>query len=286
MRFMVLVKGNADSEAGKLPSERELSKMGVYNQELIDAGMMVGGEGLRPSSSATRVRYERGTTTVVDGPFTEAKEVVAGYWLLKAKSKEDVIDWLKRAPGFERDGELEVRELYEAEDFGGESNAPAPPEAPAKPNTKRYLTMLFADAKTEAELTPTEGNQELLEKMGALMGEIAAQGALVSGDGLKPSSNGAKIHFSGATRRVVDGPFSEAKELIAGVSLVRASSKQEAVEWARRMLVIHCEGVGVAKGQVEVRPVFETEDFPVDPSEKPGGWREQEIAFREGSGHG
>jgi hypothetical protein len=284
MRFMVFVKGNADSEAGTMPDPKELAEMGVFNQELIDAGMMLGGEGLKPSSTATRVRYANGKTDVVDGPFAEAKEVVAGYWLLKAKSKDDVLDWLKRAPCFDRGGELEVREVYEAEDFGGDSNAPPPPQSPAKPNTRRYLMMLFADAKTEAELTPTEGNQELLEKMGALMGEIASQGSLVSGDGLKPSSKGAKLQFSGTSRRVVDGPFTETKEIVAGISVVRATSKEEALDWARRMLVIHCEGVGVAEGQVEVRPIFETEDFPVDASEQPGGWRDQEIAFRERSG--
>jgi hypothetical protein len=284
MRFMVLVKGNADSENGKLPSEAELSAMGVFNQELIDAGMMLAGEGLKPSKDATRVLYKNGKTSFVDGPFSEAKEVIAGYWMLKAKSKADVIDWLQRAPCFDGGGELEVREVYEEEDFGGDPNASPPPPAPAKPNSKRYLTMLFADAKTETELTPTAGNQELLEKMGGLMGEIAAQGALIGGDGLKPSSKGAKILFNGKNRRVVDGPFAEAKELIAGVSTVRATSKEEALEWARRMLVIHCEGVGVSEGQVEVRPIMESSDFPVDPNEKPGGWRDQEDAFRARTG--
>ncbi|MBL8742400.1 MAG: hypothetical protein JNK04_14930 [Myxococcales bacterium] len=283
MRFMVLVKGNADSEAGKLPSEAELSAMGDFNQGLIDAGMMLGGEGLKQSSSGVRVRYRDGKTTVVDGPFAEAKELVAGYWLLRAGSKDELVERLKGAPCFDQGGELEVRELYEAEDFGGDSNAPAPPQPPAKPNTRRYLTMLFADRFTEAGGAPSP---ELVEKMGGLMGEIASQGALLSGDGLKPSSKGAKIVFNGKDRRVVDGPFTETKEIIAGISVVRATSKEEAVEWARRMLVIHCEGVGVKEGQVEVRQIMETSDFPVDPNEKAGGWRDQENAFRERTGQG
>ena len=285
MRFMVFVKGNKDSEAGKLPSPQEIAEMGVFNQELIDAGMVLGMEGLKNTASGTRVRYANGDTSVVDGPFAEAKEVIAGYWLLSAKSKDDVLDWLKRAPCFNDGGELEIRPLYEAEDFGGDPNAPAPPVGPAKPNTRRYLLSLFADRFTEAgtDLRSPEA-QKVMEKMGALMGEIAGQGALIAADGLKPSSAGAKLQFSGKNRRVVDGPFAESKELIAGFTVVRATSKEEAVDWARRMLVIHCQGVGASEGQVEVRPIFETADFPVDPSEKPGGWRDQENAFRERTG--
>jgi hypothetical protein len=285
MRFMVFVKGNSDSEAGKLPSAQEIAEMGVFNQELIDAGMVLGMEGLKNTASGTRIRYANGKTSVVDGPFAEAKEVIAGYWLLSAKSKDDVLDWLKRAPCFDGGGELEIRPLYEADDFGGDPNAPAPPQAPAKPNTRRYLLSLFADRFTEAEPDlKAPGTQKLMEEMGGLIGEIAGQGALIMADGLKPSSQSAKLQFDGKNRRVVDGPFTESKELVAGFTVVRATSQEEAVDWARRMLVIHCQGVGAAEGQIEVRPIFETADFPVDASEKPGGWRDQENAFRERTG--
>jgi hypothetical protein len=280
MRFMVFVKGNEKSEAGALPDEKILQEMGVYNQELIDAGMMLAGEGLKPSSTATRVRYSKGKTKVVDGPFSEAKEVVAGYWILKAKSKADVIDWIKRAPC--QDGsELEVRQIYESEDFGGDPATSPPPPPPAKPGTKRYVSMLFGDSKTEVGTIPS---QELIEKMGGLMTEIAAQGALVAGDGLQPSSKGAKVRFSGKSRTVIDGPFTEAKEIIAGISVFRAATKEEAIEWSRRCLAIHCEGVGVSEGQIEVRPIYELEDFPVNENEKAGEWRDQERAFRESNG--
>lgn len=285
MRFMVFVKGNKDSEAGKLPSPEEIAEMGVFNQELIDAGMVLGMEGLKNTASSTRIHYASGKTSVVDGPFAEAKEVIAGYWLLSAKSKDDVLDWLKRAPCFNDGGELEIRPLYEAEDFGGDPNAPAPPQTPAKPNTRRYLLSLFADRFTESEPDLTApGTQKLMEEMGGLMSEIAGQGALIAADGLKPSSHGVKLLFSGKNRRVIDGPFAESKELVAGFTVVRATSKEEAIDWARRMLVIHCSGVGAAEGKIDVRPIFETADFPVDASEKPGGWRDQENAFRERMG--
>ena len=116
MRFMILVKADKDSEAGVLPSTELLTEMGKYNEELVRAGVMLAGEGLHPSSKGARVRFSGSKRTVVDGPFTEAKELVAGFWLIQAKSKEEAIEWLKRAPF--RDGEVEIRLGFEAEDFG------------------------------------------------------------------------------------------------------------------------------------------------------------------------
>jgi hypothetical protein len=118
MRFMVLVKANKDSEAGVLPSEKELTAMGKFNEELVKAGVMLAGEGLHASSKGARVRFSGGKKTVIDGPFAETKELVAGYWLWQVKSKEEAIEWLKRAP-FE-DAEVEIRQVFEAEDFGAE----------------------------------------------------------------------------------------------------------------------------------------------------------------------
>jgi hypothetical protein len=118
MRFMVLVKANKDSEAGVLPDEKILTAMGKYNEELVKAGVMLAGEGLHASSKGARVRFSGGKKTVIDGPFTETKELVAGFWLWQVKSKEEAIEWLKRAP-FE-DTEIEIRQVFEAEDFGAE----------------------------------------------------------------------------------------------------------------------------------------------------------------------
>ena len=118
MRFMVLVKANKDSEAGVMPTEKMLTDMGNFNQELVDAGVMLAGEGLHPSSKGARVKFAGGKSTVIDGPFAETKELVAGYWVWQVKSKQEAIDWLKRAP-FE-DTEVEIRQVFEAEDFGEE----------------------------------------------------------------------------------------------------------------------------------------------------------------------
>jgi hypothetical protein len=118
MRFMILVKANKDSEAGVMPSEEILTKMGKFNEELAKAGVMLAGDGLHPTSKGTRVKFAGGKKTVIDGPFTETKELVAGFWIWQVKSKQEAIDWLKRAP-FE-DTEVEIRQVFEAEDFGAE----------------------------------------------------------------------------------------------------------------------------------------------------------------------
>ena len=116
MRFMMLVKADKDSEAGVLPDERLLSEMAKYNEEMVKAGVMLAGEGLQASSKGARVRFSRGKPTVTDGPFTETKELVGGFWLIQVKSKEEAIEWAKRVP-FE-EGEIEIRQVFELEDFG------------------------------------------------------------------------------------------------------------------------------------------------------------------------
>jgi hypothetical protein len=118
MRFMVLVKASKDSEAGVMPSQEELTEMGKFNEELVKAGIMLAGEGLQPSSKGARVTFSGGNATVTDGPFTEAKELIAGYWLWQVKSREEAIEWVKRSPF--RDAEVEIRQVFEEDDFGDE----------------------------------------------------------------------------------------------------------------------------------------------------------------------
>ena len=117
MRFMVIVKASKESEAGVLPSRELLTEMGKFNEELTKAGVMLAGEGLQPSSKGARVRFSGKQRTVIDGPFAETKELVAGFWLWQCKSKEEAIEWLKRAP-FDGGTEVEIRQVFEAEDFG------------------------------------------------------------------------------------------------------------------------------------------------------------------------
>jgi hypothetical protein len=122
MRVMVIIKANKDSEAGILPDEQLLTAMGKYNEELVKAGVMLAGEGLHPSSKGIRVRFSQGKQTVIDGPFTETKELIAGYWLWQVKSMEEAIEWIKRCPcpDSAEEGEIEIRQVFEMSDFGAE----------------------------------------------------------------------------------------------------------------------------------------------------------------------
>jgi hypothetical protein len=121
MRFMVMIKANEDTEAGVLPSEELLTEMGKYNEELVKAGVLLAGEGLQPSSKGARVRFSGAERTVIDGPFTETKELIAGFWLIQVTSKEEAIEWVKRCPNpLDGEAEIEIRQVFEAEDFGAE----------------------------------------------------------------------------------------------------------------------------------------------------------------------
>ena len=119
MRFMILLKADEQTEAGVLPSEKLLTEMGQYNEELVKAGVLLAGEGLQPSSKGARVKFSGDERTVVDGPFTETKELIAGYWLIQVKSKDEAIEWVKRCPNpLGGEAEIEIRQVFEADDFG------------------------------------------------------------------------------------------------------------------------------------------------------------------------
>jgi hypothetical protein len=121
MRVMAMVKGNKTSESGALPDQKILTEMGKFNEELVKAGVMLTGEGLKPSSEGALVRFSGTKRTVVDGPFTEAKELIAGFWILQVKSLDEAIEWIKRCPNpFSEESEIEIRPIYEEEDFGAE----------------------------------------------------------------------------------------------------------------------------------------------------------------------
>ena len=121
MRVMVLVKANEDSEAGVMPSEELLTAMGKFNEELVNAGVMLAGDGLKASSEGARVRFEKGERKVIDGPFAETKELLAGYWVLEVKSMDEAIEWVKRVPADPNEtSEIEIRPVFETEDFGDE----------------------------------------------------------------------------------------------------------------------------------------------------------------------
>jgi hypothetical protein len=119
MKFMILLKADRNTEAGKMPDEKLLGDMMKYNEELVKAGVMLAGEGLQPSSRGARVKFSGGTRTVVDGPFAETKELIAGFWMFRCASKEEAIEWVKRCPDpLEGEAEIEIRQVFEADDFG------------------------------------------------------------------------------------------------------------------------------------------------------------------------
>jgi hypothetical protein len=291
MRFLMMVKASKESEAGNLPDEKILSEMGKYNEELIKAGALLAGEGLQASSEGARVRCVNGKITVTDGPFTETKDLVAGFWLIQAKSQEEAIEWARRVPF--QEGEVEIRPLFELEDFPvdpaekpdgwrekEEQMRAAPPPA-RKPGTIRYMGLLKADRDTEAGVLPDE---KLLAAMGAFIEEGVKSGVILSGEGLQPSSKGARVRYSGSKRTVIDGPFTETKELVAGYAIIQVASKEEAIEWTKRFVKVDAPGRLGRESDCEIRRIFEIEDFPVDPAEKPDGWREVETRWRDQEG--
>jgi hypothetical protein len=144
MRFMVIVKATKDSEAGVMPSEQLLTEMGRYNEELVKAGIMLAGEGLHPSSKGARVRFSGSKRTVIDGPFAETKELIAGFWLWQVKSLEEAIEWVKRCPNpMPGESEIEIRQVFEAEDFGAEFT----------PELREQEKRVWAEAAKNAELS-------------------------------------------------------------------------------------------------------------------------------------
>jgi hypothetical protein len=289
MRFMVMVRATKDSEAGVLPDEKILAEMGKFNEELVKAGALLAGDGLQASSKGARVRCANGKVKVTDGPFAEAKELVAGFWLIQAKSMDEAVEWARRVPF--QEGEVEIRPLFELTDFPvdpaekaegwreKEEQFRATPPA-RKPGTIRFMGLLKADKDTEAGVLPDE---KLLAAMGAFFEEGVKSGVILSGEGLQPSSKGARVRYSGSKRTVIDGPFVETKELIAGYAIIQVKSRDEAIEWTKRFVTVDAPGRLGAESDCEIRQIFELEDFPVDPAEKPDGWRQMEQRLRDRS---
>ena len=267
MRFMMLVKATKDFEAGVFPDEKMLSEMAKWTEELVNAGALLGCERLQPSSKGARVRYANGKFTVTDGPFAETKELLAGVCLIQAKSKEEAIEWARRVPF--KEGEIEVRPLFELTDFPvdaaekpdgwrekEEQIRTAPPAR--KPGTTRYMGLVKCDRDTEAGVMPDE---KFLSAMGAFMEEGVKAGVYLSGEGLQPSSKGARIRYSGSQRMVTDGPFAETKELIGGYAILQFTSKAEAMEWTKRFVQVDAPGRLGGESECEIRPIFEFENF-------------------------
>ena len=236
MRFMIIRKADRNTEAGILPGEELLW--------------------LQPSSEGARVRFSGGVATVIDGPFTGSKGLVAGVTMLEAKSRDEAIESVERRAPRDAGGEVEI-EIREVGCPGGLagislSESPGSRSPGSKPEGDvpiRFMILLKADANAEAGFVPGE---KVLAAMGKRNDEAVEAGVMLAGEGLQPSSKGARVKFSGGKPAVIDGPFAEAKELVAGFWLIQVKSKAEAIEWVKRY-PYPIDG----EGEVEIRQVSE-----------------------------
>ena len=245
MRFLVMVKATKDSEAGVMPSEKLLADMGKFNEELVKAGIMLAAEGLHASSKGARVQFSGSKRTVVDGPFTETKELVAGFWLWQVKSKEEAIEWVKRCPNpMPGDSEIEIRQII---GMGGLRPRGSPPSVQKMKrscarSSKSSRGVDDIDAshcagqwRRRTARRASRPSEKPLADMGKFNEELVKAGVMLAAEGLQASSKGvARPASPGASATVVDGPFTETKELVAGFWLWQVKSKEEAIEWVKR----------------------------------------------------
>jgi hypothetical protein len=249
MQFMIFRKADKDTEAGVLPGAELLQAMGEYHQQLADAGIMRGGEGLQPSALGVRLQLSPGRVTIVDGPF-ETKELIAGFSIIDVESKQQAIDWLSRWPRQDGAGNVEL-ELRESGCPGGCAEVEA--SGASGPAGRRFVVLLRSSADLESEVPVP---RERLDTLDAHNAAAAKAGVLLAADGLRSSARGARVKVAGGKLSVIDGPFTEIKEMIAGYWMIRAASLQDAVEWARQ--VPYPTGPEV---EVEIRQLYEMEDF-------------------------
>jgi hypothetical protein len=261
-RYMLVVKATPEIEAGTFPDEAFDVEAAKFINEVASAGALIACDRLQPSSQGMRVLYKDRKITVTDGPFAETKELVAGYCLIRAASLEEAVAWTKRMPF--QSGIVDVRPLFELTDFpvdpaeqpGGwrekeaEMRAVTPPVH--KPGTTRYLGLVKADRDTEAGCMPDE---KALAAMGAFIEEAGKSGVFISGEGLTPSSQAARVQFSGSQRIVTDGPFTETKELIGGYAVLQFATPAEAIEWTKRFVQV--DAPCRLNGECEMRPIVD-----------------------------
>lgn len=263
-RYMLVVKATPEFEAGTFPDQAFEAESAKFINEVANAGALVACDRLQPSSQGQRIQYKAGQFIVIDGPFAETKELVAGYCLIRAASMEEAVAWAKRMPF--QSGIVEVRPLFELTDFpvdpaeqpGGwrekeaEMQAAAPPVR--MPGTTRYLGMLKADRDTEAGVMPGE---KALAAMGAFLEEAGKSGVFLSGEGLQPSSHAARVQFSGSQRVVTDGPFAETKELVAGYAILQFTTPAEALAWTKRFVQVDAPGRLDGECECELRAIVD-----------------------------
>ncbi|MGE0792025.1 MAG: YciI family protein [Sandaracinaceae bacterium] len=240
MRFMIMHKMTDEMEKGLPPDPEIIEGVGQLIESGVEGGAFLSGEGLKPSSQRLRLAYEGGRRTVTPGPFSDPHELVAGYALLRVGSRDEAIAWCDKYAAAVGDLELTLGPVVEPWDIGMGERPDDPPQ--------RFLALHQMDERAEREVPPTPAE---MAKMSALIEEMTSAGVLEATGGLTSTKRGARVHFEGATHRVIDGPFAESKELIAGYAIMELPSKAAAIEWAVRF------GHVVRVHEVEIREVAE-----------------------------
>jgi hypothetical protein len=241
MRFIVMHKTEPRWEAGVIPDAELVARVGKLIGEFVKAGALLGAEGLRASSQGVRLRFSGGKRTVTKGPFTPSNELPAGFMVVRTASLDEASTWASRFAGIVGDVEIDIRPVTEPWDIG---MAPVPKELA----THRYMLLYKADAASESG-RPRPAQQHA--KIAGLLEEMSRAGILLTNIGLKPSEQGKRYNFKGGRHTVMDGPFAESKELIAGYVMFQARSLEEASEWVSRY------GVAVGAPEVDLRVVEE-----------------------------
>jgi hypothetical protein len=236
MRFMIMHKTEPRWEAGAIPDADLIERVGKMIGEMASAKVLRAGEGLRASSQGVRLRFAGGKCTATPGPFAGSNELPASFAILRLASIEEAAEWAAKLAQVTGDTEIDIRPVTEPWDLG---MAPKPEGL----TTRRFMLMRKADRNSEAGVPPTPGQASATR---TLLEEMTAAGVLLSFETLQPSSRGARIKASGGKRTITDGPFAEAKELIAGFVIVEVAAKQEALGWAERYIA----AVGAAEVDV------------------------------------
>jgi hypothetical protein len=245
MRFMLMNKTNVSNEAGIRPSQELIAGVGAAIGEMARAGVFRDAAGLRASSLGVRLERKDGTTKATPGPFVGRNELPAALCVLRARSREEAVEWASRLAALLGDAELEIRPVTEAWDLGLA-------EKPADDPTIRYMVVYKADARSETGEIPSA---EVRGAVARLIEEMKRAGVLITAEGLKPGAESKRIRTAGGRPVIMDGPFTESKELIAGYVTLELASMEEALVWAQRYAAV-LEGA-----ELDVRPLFEPREL-------------------------
>lgn len=240
MRFISMHTSNASMEAGDPPSAEVMAGMGPLMGEMIEAGVFVSGEGLRPTSHGVRLSFSNGKRTITKGPFAGSNELIDRYLIVRVHSIDEAVEWATRFASGVGDSEIDVRPVTEVWDLG------LMPK-PAGETTTRYMILHKSDARSAGRPAPAS--------LSALDANVLLSDVLLSTEALQPSAKGVRLKFSGGQRTVIDGPFTESKELIAGFSIMNVNSIDEVVEWASRFAAL------IGDVQIDIRPLYEPSDL-------------------------